>query len=748
MAGSFDIPRRARTEHNQGFAAWLDSLTAGGLYDIVVLVLALASAIFLAQVCGLTLFANGWTERAEWLLFVTTWPLLAATAWSLLFGAYRLIPSAFARALPLLTLANTALALLVTWIFDGNEPTSFTTATVLFILGISPLLNLVICWWLHRWRPDYTPPTYIRTFAGGFSCCVWVWVLLLSNLDFPLNALFPPVALAVALAAICTGQLTKLPTPIKIAFHAAVALLIILFTYEPALDFDLNHYNYYVGPIAAILAGRTLLVDVFSQYGVGVLYLLTGLFHFSGVGLGYFSLALGLSVLIIASLLLQYALLLKMHVRPLLAALACATIIILSYYVSMGSGTTYPSTGPLRFGLPYLLLMPWLLGMRKEFHVQIFRSFILGVAAVWSFETFVYTLAGYGALAIAAACTRSGVKPRLWAGAKDLAAGSVAIFAMHLLLVIFTYLRSGQLPNWPQYFRYVLAYTPDAGGLGLKPMPLAGLWNIIIAVYVVSLVASALRLFDGSKTAAKDDATQAYSLKVNGFVFFLSCVGLTFFTYYIGRSHWNNLCHISGPAILLTFYWLEVLTTRRPVYGVLAIAAGLAAVFSLAPTSEFFYTRLGDSLAGKISQGKGLSTANLRGISRFTSEHKGLNDILAYMQEHPRQEVDFLVGPAVAVATVIITGKASLLPLGYLPQELDLPERRALLMDVSKHYKDGTVVFFDPSLKSHINRSNKFILTLFDQVCSTFQCHLEKQLPHGYGAYRLATKEAATVGGG
>ena len=54
-------------------------------------------------------------------------------------------------------------------------------------------------------------------------------------------------------------------------------------------DAQLTHQNFYLGPTNELLHGRTMLVDMFSQYGVGVMYFLAGIFSVVPIGYGTFS---------------------------------------------------------------------------------------------------------------------------------------------------------------------------------------------------------------------------------------------------------------------------------------------------------------------------------------------------------------------------------------------------------------------------------------------------------------------------
>ena len=61
----------------------------------------------------------------------------------------------------------------------------------------------------------------------------------------------------------------------------------------------------------------------------------------------------------------------------------------------------YPSTGPLRFGLPWIVILAGMLRARSTKHRRLFDATmvaVVAVGAVWSIETFAYCLAAYVAI--------------------------------------------------------------------------------------------------------------------------------------------------------------------------------------------------------------------------------------------------------------------------------------------------------------------------------------------------------------
>lgn len=125
-----------------------------------------------------------------------------------------------------------------------------------------------------------------------------------------------------------------------------------------------------------------------------------------------------------------------------------------------------------------------------------------------------------------------------------------------------TYLHAGFWPNWQYYLEYIKAYS--VGNFGTMPIYFWEPWVLIISVYFVSLLVFTFRSF-GDKDSK--------------IVFALTAMGIAQFTYYLGRSHPNNLFHICLPAIMLAFYWLDELSHQPALPKGLLLSAAFSFYF-------------------------------------------------------------------------------------------------------------------------------------------------------------------------
>ena len=360
----------------------------------------------------------------------------------------------------------------------------------------------------------------------------------------------------------------------------AVGLLALVVLMTPDVTLGgynvIHHHDFFLGPANDVLNGRTMLVDTFSQYGVGVIYALALAFQI--VPVGYGGLALVIACATVAVYALTYVTLRAAIDSPMLVACGMAFAVLSNIFLQRESYLFFPSTGPLRFGLPYVLIASAVLAARfpnRSRALRIVGLATLAAAAVWSLETFVYTGAVYAAIVLLEAYGRPAVDLRaglgivVRRGVEGLGVVVGAIAAMSLATLVL----SGKAPNWGGYLDYIALYSTE--GLGQLPVdwfstgPVAGLAIFLSAAGVVWL----------SRTGR---APAALLVALAGFTAF----AVASFTYYLGRSHPNNLLHLMVPIVALGTLWASVLLRPAAAGGsrpaMLAGAALLAIGASIA----------------------------------------------------------------------------------------------------------------------------------------------------------------------
>ena len=181
------------------------------------------------------------------------------------------------------------------------------------------------------------------------------------------------------------------------------------------------HHDFLLGPANQVLGGDAVLVDTASQYGVASIWFLAGWFQLAPIGYGTFGLLDGLlTALTFAA---AFALMRMAGVSRLLAAVAIALGVAVLVYAREYPVGAIPQEGPLRFGLPLLVIIAVVAGARfprarTYAHLGALAAF--GLSSVWSLEAFAMTSATLAALVVPkwsyGAGTENGApEARLWA---------------------------------------------------------------------------------------------------------------------------------------------------------------------------------------------------------------------------------------------------------------------------------------------------------------------------------------------
>ncbi len=354
-------------------------------------------------------------------------------------------------------------------------------------------------------------------------------------------------ALALALVSLLSRRLKALfALPFSsIVVDGIVILAILLLVFDLGYAYDAHHFNFFLGPVNDVLRGKTLLIDINCQYGVGVIYFVAAIFKLAPIPLNYQGFSLLLSTLLVLQYTLFYLLMRRIFSSQFFAVAALVLIVGANYYSQLEA--TLPSTGPLRFGLTYALLALFVIraNARPQRRIQIAIYALVGLSSVWSFEAFTYTIATYLCSEFYALLWNpSEAKHKLHRLVLLIGGPAIAIASSHLLVALFTYGRAGAWPEWSYYFDYIALYS--VGEFGTLTVEAWRPWALYIAVYFLSLL---LLLHKALFARSSDAEPFAFIAGLTGF-------GIVQFTYFLGRSHLNNLYHICIPLIVIATYWL------------------------------------------------------------------------------------------------------------------------------------------------------------------------------------------------
>jgi len=138
-----------------------------------------------------------------------------------------------------------------------------------------------------------------------------------------------------------------------------------------------------------------------------------------------------------------------------------------------------------------------------------------------------------------------------------------------LAFTVLTRATAGAWADWGGYLDYIRMYT--TGGLGALPIEPWSPGLALGAMYTVSAIAIVLLAL--TRPALVRERAVAFRAAAG-----LTVLGALVYTYYLGRSHPNNLIHISPPAVALLFVWLGIVRSAFTGGVAVAVASG-AAIF-------------------------------------------------------------------------------------------------------------------------------------------------------------------------
>ena len=499
--------------------------------------------------------------------------------------------------------------------------------------------------------------------------------------------------LAVALPVGVALHKRSLDPRARLALGVLIPLLLALVAWDVSFQPLTSHQDFYLGPANDIRHGRYMLVDDYSQYGVAVIYFLAAILAPLPFGYGTFVLAVGI---LTAILFVTVYVVLRVATRSLaFAALGTFAALMASSIATVGRSTQYPSTGFLRFGIPWLLVAVLVMAYRRDRPARtplVIAYALVGVASVWSFETAFYTGATFVVSVVAAASTRP-EGTRLRSAAAHLGAGAAAVVLAIAGLVAATEIGRGRAPDVAGYVDFLRLYSVD--GFGQLPVPAWSLGYLMGGLYVVSLVATCTLV----TRARGSELGRASTIVPLAAVTTLGAVSLS---YFLGRSHPNNLTHVAPPFVaMLTLWsalaWRAWARDRNPIAASgLALAAACAALLIAQQVPQLAAKAPDSALSAVVhgaTGGPGLihEVRELTDLSVISPRTRTVESLVrAYVPRGAPLLV--AVEPAVATETLIRLDRSHVLPIGTPEQDGLSPNRRQTLLRQARDIRCGTYV--------------------------------------------------------
>jgi len=306
--------------------------------------------------------------------------------------------------------------------------------------------------------------------------------------------------------------------------------------------------------ITQVYAGKYLLVNVFSQYGLFA-WILLPVFRIIGLSTSSFSMVMGtLNAIGYFLLFLSLRRLIKNNLLSLAAFLAMfywqfwwdriwAFPVARLYYQYM----------PIRFFFPALAFYLVVVYHQSK---ESLRKWLLPIISVtaslavfWNVDTGIIVFGTTCLYFLLLAYLKPTADQRIEAAVSSMVLLFGALIIVGLWFIITTKIGSGQFPDFSQFFRYQSFFY--ASGYFMLPMTVVQMWNIPALCYIAGFIYGAIYL------KKSPDAP---------IVLFLSVLGCGIFVWFQGRSYDLNIVTVSYPAFLITAILLSKALTRARQY--------------------------------------------------------------------------------------------------------------------------------------------------------------------------------------
>lgn len=499
--------------------------------------------------------------------------------------------------------------------------------------------------------------------------------------------------LAVALPAGLALRRGSLDPRARLVLGVLIPVLLALLAWDVSFQPLTSHQDFYLGPANDIRHGRYMLVDDYSQYGVAVIYFLAAILAPLPFGYGTFVLAVGI---LTALLFVAIYVVLRVATRSLVfAGLGTFVALMASSIATIGRSTQYPSTGFLRFGIPWLLAVALVIAYRRDRPTRaplLIAYALVGIASVWSFETAFYTGATFVVTSLVATWTRPD-GTRLRCAVTQLGGGAAAAAVAIAGLVTATMIGRGEAPDVGGYVDFLRLYSVD--GFGQLPVPDWSLGYLMGGLYAASLVAVCTLA-----VRARDSEFGRASVIVP--LAAVTTLGAVSLSYFLGRSHPNNLTHVAPPFVaMLTLWsalaWRAWARERNQIAACGVVLAGVCAALLVAQQLPELAAKAPDSalvaVAHSATGGPGLAH-DLRELTALPviSPHTRALESLVRANVPRKAPLLIAVEPAVATETLIRLDRSDVLPIGTPEQDGLSPKRRQTLLRQAAGIPCGTYV--------------------------------------------------------
>jgi len=383
----------------------------------------------------------------------------------------------------------------------------------------------------YSFQQNHNIKNAIRIFFINFFLIFNISSYFFEYIDlFPIKTFFVIITLVVILNTFMIGELFNMKNKIFTFFSLCAMFLFLLF-FSPQ-HFDIHHYSFYVGPAYEISQGKSILSDAPSQYGYLSIHFIKTILAPIGINMNNFHLLnLALFGLYFIGFLIIFV-----KITKNLSLSIILTMIVISFqtYFSKWGGILYPSTGPLRFGFGLLIVLIILYFPRK--YKILSASLISSIAIFWSLETAFFIVPAFiFTIAIDCYIHSTNFKQTFLLFLKKTALFIFISLSLFALIFIKEYEYHKIFPTIFNYIQFANIYKD---GFGAEEIPLFGNYYVVILTLIIGVTLAIYSVFQKDK----DKITLA--------LIFLSIHNVAILSYFISRSHPNNIVNLS-PFVFL-----------------------------------------------------------------------------------------------------------------------------------------------------------------------------------------------------
>jgi hypothetical protein len=354
--------------------------------------------------------------------------------------------------------------------------------------------------------------------AGFISLLIWLW--------------FKPAA---RIASLTKKSYFKYFVDIAVFFLLVFLVSIVVMNgWGNPLYVIVRNYNSFAGPVNDVLGGKTLLVDVNSQYGILLVYVLAQIFKV--VPLTYTNMFWLNYAVMVTGYYLVYLIMRKW--LGWVAVIGISLIMLHHYFGQSVSPLLYTQQTFIRWGWWLLLFIV----IQKKLSLLI-EFIIVSFSLFWAFDSGMYVLLAYLVFSIVRiylSCPSwtARIKKVIFTGVGLL----VTLTVCFILISFFTRIRAGMWPNWRMGSAMAGEFT---GGFGLLPMPAIGPYIIVLTLYLAVFTYIIFQLLSREHKLSKERTADLCLIS------YITAYGISLFIYYTGRSTNCNLLTVTIPFIVV-----------------------------------------------------------------------------------------------------------------------------------------------------------------------------------------------------